>query len=248
MPLTINISAHLPQGIPSGIGYKDLHRLACFLIEDSGIEAHEQQAKPFTIWPLIVTDADEGTVEITIHSLVDSPLVVERISARLNGHEGRKPNLGKDAPLHNAMLDVSELMWEELAAMPPASSADVELLSPMTYSRSGISYPLPDPILVHRQLATRWNLYAPEDFMHIADELSREINSAVSLTQVEISSVRLREFNNKIAGLGTFSFHVDNKSDALIREWFASLWSFAQFCGLGAMTTQGLGAVSITLQ
>lgn len=246
--MTITISAHLPQGIPNGIGYKDLHRLACFLIEDSGVEAHEQQAKPFAIWPLIVDDADEGIVEITIQSLVDDPLIVERVSARLNGHEGRKANLGKDTPLHDAMLNISEVLWDELAAMPPASSVEVELLSPMTYSRSGISYPLPDPILVHRQLATRWNQYAPDDFMQIPDDLSREINGAISLTQVSISSVRLREFNNKIAGVGTFSFQVDRKSDVLIREWFASLWSYARFCGLGAMTTQGLGAVSTKLQ
>jgi CRISPR-associated endoribonuclease Cas6 len=246
--MTITISAHLPQGIPNGIGYKDLHRLACFLIEDSGVEAHEQQAKPFAIWPLIVDDADEGIVEITIQSLVDDPLVVERVSARLNGHEGRKANLGKDTPLHNAMLNISEVLWDELAAMPPASSVEVELLSPMTYSRSGVSYPLPDPILVHRQLTTRWNQYAPDDFMQIPDDLSREINGAISLTQVSISSVRLQEFNNKIAGVGTFAFQVDKKSDALIREWFASLWSYAQFCGLGAMTTQGLGAVSTKLQ
>jgi CRISPR-associated endoribonuclease Cas6 len=246
--MTITISAHLPQGIPNGIGYKDLHRLACFLIEDSGVEAHEQQAKPFAIWPLIVDDADEGIVEITIQSLVDDPLVVERVSARLNGHEGRKANLGKDAPLHDAMLNISEVLWDELAAMPPASSVEVELLSPMTYSRSGASYPLPDPILVHRQLTTRWNQYAPDDFMQIPDDLSREINGAISLTKVSISSVRLQEFNNKIAGVGTFAFQVDKKSDALIREWFASLWSYAQFCGLGAMTTQGLGAVSTKLQ
>ena len=246
--MTITISAHLPQGIPNGIGYKDLHRLACFLIEDSGVEAHEQQAKPFAIWPLIVDDADEGIVEITIQSLVDDPLIVERVSARLNGHEGRKANLGKDTPLHDAMLNISEVLWDELATMPPASSVEVELLSPMTYSRSGISYPLPDPILVHRQLTTRWNQYAPDDFMQIPDDLSREINGAISLTQVSISSVRLQEFNNKIAGVGTFSFQVDKKSDVLIREWFASLWSYAQFCGLGAMTTQGLGAVSTKLQ
>jgi CRISPR/Cas system endoribonuclease Cas6 (RAMP superfamily) len=111
-----------------------------------------------------------------------------------------------------------------------------------------MSYPLPDPILVHRQLATRWNQYAPDDFMQIPDDLSREINGAISLTQVSISSVRLQEFNNKIAGVGTFAFQVDKKSDVLIREWFASLWSYAQFCGLGAMTTQGLGAVSTKLQ
>ena len=246
--MTISISAHLPQGMPNGIGYKDLHRLACFLIEDSGVEAHEQQAKPFAIWPLIIADADEGLVEITIQSLVDDPLLVERVSSRLNGHEGRKANLGKDTPLHHAMLDVSELPWDKLAAMPPASSVEVELLSPMTYSRSGMSYPLPDPILVHRQLATRWNQYAPDDFMQIADDLSREINSAISLTEVSLSSIHLQEFNNKIAGVGTFSFQVDKKSDVLIREWFASLWSFAQFCGLGAMTTQGLGAVSVTIQ
>lgn len=246
--MTITISAHLPQGIPNGIGYKDLHRLACFLIEDSGVEAHEQQAKPFAIWPLIVDDADEGIVEITIQSLVDDPLIVERVSARLNGHEGRKANLGKDTPLHDAMLNISEVLWDELAAMPPASSVEIELLSPMTYSRSGISYPLPDPILVHRQLTTRWNQYAPDDFMQIPDDLSREINGAISLAQVSISSVRLQEFNNKIAGVGTFSFQVDKKSDVLVREWFASLWSYAQFCGLGAMTTQGLGAVSTKLQ
>lgn len=246
--MTISISAHLPHGIPNGIGYKDLHRLVCFLIEDSGVEAHEQQAKPFTIWPLIVSDDNDGIVEITIQSLVDDPRIVERVSARLNGHEGRKPNLGKNTPLHNAILEVTELPWNDLASVSAASSVQVELLSPMTYSRSGISYPLPDPILVHRQLATRWNQHAPDDFMQIPDELSREINSSVSLTQVSLSSVRLREFNNKIAGLGTFAYEVDKQSDALIREWFASLWSFAQFCGLGSMTTQGLGAVSTTLR
>jgi CRISPR-associated endoribonuclease Cas6 len=247
VPTTFRISASLPKPISSKIGFKDLHRLACFLMEESGDEAHDQQVKSFSIWPLLVDEEDDRQVDITIHSLVDNPLLEDQLRARLAGHHGKKANLGPDLPIQNTSVEITVMPWETLSMSAPKSSVNVELLSPMFYSRSGVSYPLPDPILVHRQLALRWSEFAPEARMQISDEISRELNSQVAIQNVELSSVNLPELQHKVACTGQFSFTLKKSAETIHREWFSSLWQFAEFCGLGAMTTQGLGAVSIHL-
>lgn len=248
MPTTFTIQASLEVPIGAGIGFKDVHRLVCFLMEDEGVEAHEQQTKPFTAWPLLLDSDDDRQIEIKIHSLVDDPLVEDQIRTRLHGFNGKKPNLGKSRPLSNADVSVEYTAWESMSLLPPKSSVDVELLSPMFYSRSGNAYPLPDPVLVHRQLALRWNEFVPENQFAIDDDMSRELNSLVRINDFDISSVTLHEVNRKVAAVGQFSFRLTKNAETIHQEWFASLWTFAEFCGLGALTAQGLGAVSVHLR
>lgn len=244
--MTFSIHASVPTPVSQGIGFKDLHRLACFLMEESGTEAHDQQNKTFTIWPLLLDEDDDRKVEITIHSLTDNPLIEDQIHVRMIGYNNKKPNLGPRLPLQHNTITMEMHTWSELLATAPQSSVSVELLSPMFYSRSGEAYPLPDPILVHRQLARRWNECVPSDRMRISDELSRELNSLISIRELELSSVSLPELQHRMACTGQFSFILKKSAEIIHKEWFSTLWQFAQFSGLGAMTTQGLGAIAIS--
>lgn len=246
VPMTFTVRARVPRALPTSIGYKDMHRLACFLLEDAGMEAHESQSKPFSAWPLLTDDENPRGVEITLHSLVDDESLIERVQVRLKGQYGRVPNLGRDLPLVEPDLTVEMESWDDLGTAVGRENADVRLMAPMSYSRSGIHYPLPDPILVHRQLETRWNEFAPSH-LAIEDDLSREVNAAISLSHVSIESVALREYHGRLAGLGEFGFRVAASAEPIVKEWFASLWSFARYAGLGAMTAHGLGAVTVDL-
>ena len=129
------------------------------------MEAHESQAKPFTIWPLLTDSENPRQVEIRLHSLSDDDGLVERIHIRLAEQPGRLPNLGRDIPLLDPTVTVEKEGWDDLATASRCTRVDVELIAPMSYSRNGVFYPLPDPILVHRQLETRWNDYAPRQLL-----------------------------------------------------------------------------------
>lgn len=49
----------------------------------------------------------------------------------------------------------------ELLTGRPVRQVELRLMSPMFFARKGRDLPLPDPVLVVRSLATRWNIHAP---------------------------------------------------------------------------------------
>ena len=247
MPTRYVISASVPRDLPRGIGFKDMHRLACFLLEDAGQEAHDQQAKSFTSWPLLLGDGPRD-VEIRLHSLKDDATISERLVMRLDGTGAKVANLQRDLPLVRPVVAWEIQTWQEMAECAPASIAAITCVSPFYYSRNGTTYALPDPVLVHRQLVTRWNTFVPDAKWQISDDDSREMINSIVIEDVDVQGVRLEEYHGRLAGSGRFAFAVDRKAPEFAREWFASLWRFAGFAGIGAMTAHGLGAVEVELR
>ena len=243
MPTTFEITARLERVPRDRIGFRDLHRLACYLIEDEGEEAHSRQDKPFTVWPLL-SGRDDDEVVVVIHSLVDE-MFDSRVHTRLEGSGSKRPNLGVDLGFVDYDLTVTSVTWDALADSPAVEGVDIETLSPFSYSRNGGHVVLPDPILVHRQLAVRWNDFVPWSDEVIDDADSRALNALVVLDHVDIESVRLNEYHHRLAAVGSFGYVLDRGAGAGERELFGRLWSFARFAGLGAMTAHGMGAVKV---
>jgi CRISPR-associated endoribonuclease Cas6 len=232
VPTRYCISFNLPD-VQRHINFADLHRLACYLVEEPGREAHAEQVKNFSVWPL---QYDEHEWHLQLHDLDDS-VSLGQIESRLK----HTPHLGRDRPLMNSRVAVDCVTFENLAATMPRYEQAVEFVSPTMFSRNARSYPLPDPILVHQQLLKRWNLFAPTA-LKISENASRDITSSVALERCDVSAERIPNFGARVGFTGTVTFRLRDNSENRV---FASLWEFAAFSGIGALTTQGLGAVRL---
>lgn len=243
MPLRAIIEAGIPRAPRHRFSCDDLNRLACFLLEDEGNEAHRIQDKPFSVQPPLVFD-DGRRVEIVVNYLADDISVIDRLESRLHGRNGRSANIGVRTPLIDPVIAVSGKTWIELAAAEPRSSISVRTLSPVLFRRNGRSLPLPDPRTVHSRLVQRWNHHVPNDRLLIPEEASRDLGDLCSLRSFKIESAPIPDYKNYTGFTGSMNY-VLHTDDRLLQRAFSALWMFAEFVGLGSMTAHGLGAVVI---
>jgi len=243
MPLRIVIQATLPSSPRGHVPYRDLHRLACFLMEDPGDEAHQNQEKTFSIQPPVFMDHGR-TVELHLNSLVDDLNIVDRLQERLLGIKGQTANLGQAYPLQDSAIYRIEESWDDFRLLTPARTVSIETVSPITFSRNGDSFNLPDAKVVHSQLIRKWKAVAPESSASIDQEAEDDLMQNIVLDSFDINSRHIEETWKRRCFEGTFSYTVRSHSKAT-QLLFAQLWAFATYSGVGAMTTHGLGAIEI---
>ena len=233
MPTRYCVSFTLPE-VRRNISFMDVHRLACYLLEEPGPEAHSEQVKGFSVWPL---QYDEHEWHLQLHEL-DDAVSLSQIESRLKG----TPHLGRDLPLINSRVSYEHTSFDLFFNTPPKREQAVEFVSPTTFSRNGRSYSLPDPVLVHQQLIRRWNLFSPKP-LEISESASRELVSAVTLQRCEVSAERIPDFGSRVGFTGNVVFRLGGSAGS---DVFSALWQFACFSGVGALTTQGLGAIRLS--
>lgn len=236
MPLRADVTFRLPQSTRH-IGFRDLHRLGCYLAEPASHAAHTRQDKDFAVWPLL---EDDGRVVFRLHALSDEDAIAERVRSRVVV----TPHLGPDLPLLDPSLDVQRVTFEQLASRDPVTSVRVEFVSPTMFSRNGRNYALPDPVVVHQHLVRRWNLFAPEP-LRITEDDARSLLRAMTLEATDIRADRIPDIIGRSGFIGSATFHLIGRSSAN-RRHLRSLWSFAEYSGVGALTTQGLGALAVS--
>src|SRR5262249_3504366 len=135
-----------------------LHGAACALLEEPSVP-HTAQHKPFSVGPLI--DAGAGWTRW-------------RVGWRAPTPPPRRPPQGSFGPTPCALRPPPPLQasFAELLASPPRRHAELRFLSPTYFARNGRDFPLPDPVLVMRSLATRWDAHAPAELALPAKEVS----------------------------------------------------------------------------
>ena len=243
MPMRIVIEASLPTSPRGHVPYRDLHRLACFLMEDPGIEAHQNQEKTFSIQPPVFMDQGR-TVELHLNSLIDDYNIIGQVQDRCRGVNGQTPNLGPAFPLQISAIISSGESWDDLEALVPSRTVTIETLSPISFSRNGDSFNLPDPKVVHSQLIRKWKAVAPE-YSHLINlEAEDDLMQNIVLDSFDINSRHIEETWKRRCFEGTFSYNVRSNSEAT-QMLLTQLWAFATYSGVGAMTTHGLGAIEI---
>jgi len=139
-----------------------------------------------------------------------------------------------------------ESPFARLASGKPVRRAGVRVLTPMFFSRNGRDLPLPDPVLIARNLANRWNTHAPAE-LAIDDALERDLLDSVFLARMTGTTVQLPIGHrlHQTGFVGDLELGLTRSAPAAAAQTFGALTQFATIAGVGALTTHGFGAVEV---
>jgi CRISPR-associated endoribonuclease Cas6 len=229
MPAVIEV--HLARQAGLAVYPARLHGAACTLLESPDAD-HTAQRKPFSVGPLI--DRGDG-VGWTLGWLAHGPPPQVTSSVRF----GRTC-----CPVLAHRVD--HCSFAELAATLPVRHAELEIVSPMFFSRNGRDHPLPDPVLIVRSALNRWNHHAPAA-LAVNDELSRMLLATVWLADMHGRTVRasVTATMDQAGFVGTVRLALLAHADRTTAAVFGALMRFAAIAGLGAQTTHGFGVTRL---
>jgi CRISPR-associated endoribonuclease Cas6 len=192
--------------------------------------------KPYTVSPLAIAD-DGARFRIT--------LLDDALWAPLKIGIESKPEvrvLWATLPLAIAPL-VEQRTYAQIAQA--ADDQPVVILqfdSPTSFKSHGMHYPLPDPVLVFESYRARWNAFAPE-LLRIADEWADWLRQSVAVQRAEVrtQSVQFKDYQ-QIGFVGVVEYAAVNRApDRAGIAPLNALALYAEFCGTGHKTTQGMG-------
>lgn len=161
-------------------------------------------------------------------------------------------------PIAHDVVDVDDehLSFAGWLDLPVVTTVHMQHVSPATLSLASLvrpdgsrgpkrHLPLPDPAIIYRGLALRWNTFCSPP-ARIPDERIDGLTDIVAVSAHDISTVVCDLGNGRRPGfIGrvtyTLAGHV-NPTDALV---FTVLSRYADLAGVGAQTTHGLGAVLV---
>lgn len=211
-----------------------LHCAVCSLLE-TATEEHHAQRKPFSAGPLAVVDRPARVARWRLGWLADAAPTLAPHSVRFGPH-----------PCPVVRCDIRDVPFAELAAAPPAWSADLEAISPLYFSRNGRDHPLPDPVLMLRSAADRWNAFAP-CLLAVPADLVDTLLGTVRLAAMDGRTVAtpVTATMQQTGYLGTARLALGRDATPAVATAFAALTRFADIAGLGAQTTHGFGAIRL---
>lgn len=133
-----------------------------------------------------------------------------------------------------------------LGKIVPPRRLTLQLASPVAFKSGGKHIPLPLPDLVFGSLLERWNTFAPIVF---PAEVRRYAAECLAISRFYLSSrsVPVKRGGLRIGGVGQVTFTTTNYD----RYWMSVctvLAAYAQYAGLGAGTTMGLGQCRLIWQ
>lgn len=134
------------------------------------------------------------------------------------------------------------LFDEAISALPP-KYASFSFLSPLIFKKSGFasSYPFPEARLIMQSILSRWNEYS--DIAAFADkEILDHANQSVKVQSFKLNSVPVdMDSQRLVAANGFVAFMIEANE---YRQLMHLCGLYSKYCGIGAKTAMGLGAVS----
>ncbi|MFC8797293.1 CRISPR system precrRNA processing endoribonuclease RAMP protein Cas6 [Promicromonospora sp. NPDC057138] len=211
-----------------------LHGLACALFESAGAD-HTALVKPFSVAPLLATPGNRALLTIGWLDDVRPP--------------GLESITGRDVRLGSQFFTVEEVTaqhvpYAALATMASVPAVTIEFASVTYFKRGDIQVPLPDPGLLYRGLARRWNTFAP---MVIDEETLTVLDRTVAVSHAVVTTDAINPGKGPKTGFrGVVTYRCLATSDS-VRGVFTALSTFAEHAGVGAQTAHGLGWVKVVL-
>lgn len=150
-----------------------------------------------------------------------------------------------DSPHRVVGHAVTGVDFADLAASPAARRADVEVLSPMFFSRNGRDLPLPDPVQMLRSPMDRWDHHAP-GALRIPDDVRRALIGSVYLVDFDGGTVAgaVGARTQQTGFTGSVVLALTRGADTTTATVFAAVLRYAAIAGIGAQTGHGFGAVA----
>ena len=228
MPATLDLVLGLD--VPPVVYPARMHGAACALFGHP-----EPGGRPrFSVWPL-VDRGDRASWRVGWLAAEPCPRDVAAVT------------FGDDT---HRVLDVAVREWTypELAAARPARHADLDVHSPMFFSRNGRDLPLPDPVLIIQSLVGRWDHHAPPAFT-VPDDVRRALLATVYLVGMDGGTVTgaVGTRTAQTGFVGSVSLALTRAADDPTASAFATLLRYAEIAGLGAQTGHGFGATTVRL-
>jgi CRISPR-associated endoribonuclease Cas6 len=210
-----------------------LHGAVCALVEREHCGEHRAQRKPFSVGPLL--GGGSGAARWRLGWLADQAPRLAPEVVRFGPH-----------PCAVVRSDTREVPFASLAAGPPAWSAELDVISPLYFSRNGRDHPLPDPVLVLRSTMDRWNAFASAA-LAVPEPVGRELLATVWLAAMDgrTESTPVTATMHQTGFVGTARLALTRAAGRTAATAFAALMRFADIAGIGAQTTHGFGAVRL---
>lgn len=134
--------------------------------------------------------------------------------------------------------------FADLAQCSDDREVGLQFLSPTAFRQGPGWLPLPFPANVFGSPLRVWQCYAPS-VLALPDDWLDWCHQHVFITshQIETVQVNLQKKGDFLGFVGSVSFAAQNYSRRYLYAWQA-LATLAAFCGVGAKTTMGMGAVT----
>lgn len=230
MPAVLDLELSVPAG--TQVYPARLHGAACVMLEDSSVP-HTAQHKPFTVGPLFEDSAGRTRWRLGWLPATNPPPIPKTVALG--------PGRCEVQPLRPASVTFAELL-----ASPPVRYVELHFVSPTFFSRKGRDLALPDPVLVMRSLAARWDAHAPIELALPAEVLSALLDS-VYLDEMagETRRAQVSRTMWQTGFVGAVRLALTKAGDDVAAQVLTALARFAECAGVGAQTTHGFGAVRL---
>jgi CRISPR-associated endoribonuclease Cas6 len=230
VPAVLDLELSVPAGIR--VYPARLHGAACVMLEDASVP-HTAQHKPFSVGPLFEAGAGRARWRLGWLAATEPPQLPEAVALG--------PARCAVQPARPASVTFAELLTR-----PPVRHVELQFVSPTFFARKGRDLPLPEPVLVMRSLAARWDAHAPPELALPAEVLSALLDS-VYLDEMagETRRAQVSRTMWQTGFVGAARLALTRAGDDVTARVFAALTCFAEFAGVGAQTTHGFGAVRL---
>lgn len=173
VPAVLDLELSVPAG--TQVYPARLHGAVCAMLEDNSV-AHSAQHKPFSVGRFVEDSSSRVQWRVGWLAAAEPPHISEVIVL---------------CPARCAVRHAEPQLasFAELLAAQPVRHVELRFVSPTFFARKGRDLPLPDPVLVMRSLASRWDAHAPSVLTLPAKELSALLDS-VYLDEVTVESRR----------------------------------------------------------
>lgn len=230
MPTVLDLELSVPAG--TQVYPARLHGAACALLEDNSVP-HTAQHKPFSVGPLFEGSAGRARWRLGWLATTDPPPIPATVALG--------PARCEVQPTRPASVTFAELL-----TTPPVRQVELHFVSPTFFARKGRDLPLPDPVLVMRSLASRWDAHAPHELALPAEVLSALLDSVyVNEMACETRRAQVSGTMWQTGFVGAARLALTKAGDHVTAQVFTALARFAEFAGVGAQTTHGFGAVRL---
>lgn len=196
--------------------------------------------KPFTVSPLYNSRGDEWLWRVTL--LDDELWYPLWTGVRAVGTLDLN---GRKLSVRCSEVRVTHQSYEELLRrIEPANYLPMAFVSPTTFRAGHLDSPLPEPDAVFHSWLSRWNDFAlPHQRM--PTELLDLIHSYVAIAEIRDLRTERHDlgYSRPVGFVGEVTY-VITRADSLkqVDVWLINtLAAYANFCGTGRKTTQGMG-------
>ncbi len=135
-------------------------------------------------------------------------------------------------------IPYSELI--ESASRNHSRKITLQFLTPTSFRRGNVDFPMPDPRLVFRSFRKRFEDFFQVDFLPDFDEQVEFYTGIADLYRLQTARIKTKKVP-LIGFTGKVSYYIDRKAPPDLIFQMNLLADYAFFCGTGRKTTVGMG-------